>query len=281
MTRRTTLLLAATAAAQGLALALGSHLLRRRSHARNPAGGPDPTVAALRAIEARLAAIEAALSARDAGRTEPPAWSEPEFPRTRPAASYLDEGNVYFEIGQIERALERFERAIALDPTLAAAYYNRANALRRLGDPAAALLDYDCAAVLLPDDAEVLNNRGLTLLDAGRTDDAIADFVRAAALQPDDAAIAVNLAAARLEAGDAPGALAEFERALVLQPAADAEYGAALALTRLGRGEEALERLARALAREPGLGEAAVAEPAFAALRADPRFASLLAGSSV
>ncbi|MDW8046974.1 MAG: tetratricopeptide repeat protein, partial [Chloroflexota bacterium] len=46
----------------------------------------------------------------------------------RSAASYLDEGNIYFNVGQYAMAIDRYSRALELDPENAAADYNRANA---------------------------------------------------------------------------------------------------------------------------------------------------------
>ncbi|MXX18460.1 MAG: hypothetical protein F4Z48_03075, partial [Dehalococcoidia bacterium] len=53
--------------------------------------------------------------------------------RLRTAASYLDEGNVYFNVGQYALAVERYTRALAETPALPAALANRAPAHTRLG----------------------------------------------------------------------------------------------------------------------------------------------------
>src|SRR4029079_13955943 len=71
-------------------------------------------------------------------------------PPRRNAESYLDEGNVYFNVGQYGLAVERYTQAIELDPELVAAYYNRANARTRAGEFEAALGDYDMALRLQP-----------------------------------------------------------------------------------------------------------------------------------
>ena len=63
----------------------------------------------------------------------------------RDAESYLDEGNVYFNVGQWTLAIDRYTQALELDSGLTAGYYNRANARTRAGEYDAALGDYNRA----------------------------------------------------------------------------------------------------------------------------------------
>lgn len=217
------------------------------------------------------------LDAADTPAAGPPPNGLPaEFPRERPAESYLDEGNVYFTVGQYDRAVERFSRALQLDPGLGRAYYNRAAALLRLEREADALADYDRAAALLSGDADVLHNRGLLHFARGDFAAAARDFAQALALAPGDADAHVNLGLVRLETGDAEEALQQFTQALAGGGASVAEYGAALALAALGRSAEAVDRLLRALATDPALADSARREPRLAHLIADRRLQSHL-----
>ncbi len=189
----------ASAVAQGASFAVVSHLLAERRQRRS---APDAGAARLGLVERRLAEVELLLHTRPdvplpasgVGSLGSVEQLPDEFPRVRPAASYLDEGSVYFEVGNYERAIDRFGRAIELQPDLCAAYFNRALACTRLGRFEAALADYDRAAALTPQDADIFNNRGLLHFERGELDAAAADFERAIKLQPDDGDARTNLA---------------------------------------------------------------------------------------
>jgi tetratricopeptide (TPR) repeat protein len=66
---------------------------------------------------------------------------------------------------------------------LAAAYNNRGVALRSSGDIDRAMEDYDRALRLSPDYYVALNNRGVALMSKGELDRAISDFDRAVQLR--------------------------------------------------------------------------------------------------
>lgn len=66
---------------------------------------------------------------------------------------------------------------------LAAAYNNRGVALRSSGDVDRAMEDYDRALRLLPDYYVALNNRGVALMGKGEPDRAVVDFDRAIQLR--------------------------------------------------------------------------------------------------
>lgn len=197
--------------------------------------------------------------------------------RARSPESYLDEGNVYFNVGQFRLAVDRYTKALELNPSMASAYYNRANAYARMGEYDAALADYNRALELSPNDPDVLNNRGMLFLFRHDPRAALADFDAALAIDPGDTTILVNRGLARLQLGAAEEALTDFERARELDPRdAAAHYGAAQALALLGRREAALERLRRAFELDPNFVRDATAEPRFDSLRGDPEFLRLL-----
>ena len=155
--------------------------------------------------------------------------------RLRTAASYLDEGNVYFNVGQYELAIERYTRALEETPGIPAAHFNRASAQTRLGKLDDALADYDATLELAPADADALNNRGMLRLYRSEPAEALADFEGALALTPEDATVIVNRGLAQLETEAHEDALASFEEAATLAPEdASAHYGAAQAAAGLG-----------------------------------------------
>lgn len=198
-------------------------------------------------------------------------------PPRRTAESYLDEGNVYFNVGQYGLAIERYGQAIELDRDLTAAFYNRANAQTRAGEFEKALADYDRALELQPQDADALNNRGMLHLYRSNFPAALADFNRALEIDPSDTTVMVNRGLAHLHGGNAAAALVDFREAATLDSGdAAAQYGAAQAAASLGNRDEALRHIARALELDLGYAREAAADPRLALLAGDEEFLKLL-----
>lgn len=198
-------------------------------------------------------------------------------PPRRTAESYLDEGNVYFNVGQYGLAIERYGQAIALDDSLTAAYYNRANAHTRAGEFEKALSDYDRALALQPNDADALNNRGMLHLYRANYAAALADFNGALTADPTDTTVMVNRGLAQLHGGNAAAALVDFQEAARMDSAdAAAQYGAAQAAATLGNKDEALRYVARALELDPAYAREAAADQRLAPLQGDEEFLRLL-----
>jgi tetratricopeptide (TPR) repeat protein len=232
-----------------------------------PTAAPGPPPA--EAEEPLPASLEAAL-----GELQPAPIQRP--PR-RTAESYVDEGNVYFNVGQFALAIDRYTAAIELDPDLTAAYYNRANAYTRSGEFEKALADYNRALELQPNDPDALNNRGMLHLYRGNYAAALADFDAALAVDPGDTTVMVNRGLAHLHGGDAAAALLDFLAAAGLDPDDPAaHYGAAQAAASMGNREEALRHVQRALALDRGYAREAAADPRLAILQGDPEFLRLL-----
>ena len=195
----------------------------------------------------------------------------------RDAESYLDEGNVYFNVGQYGLAIERYGKAIELAPELIAAHYNRANARTRAGDYEGALADYNEALRLQPNDPDALNNRGMLHLYRATYSDALRDFNAALAIDPADTTVMVNRGLAHLHGGDAAAALVDFREASSLDSNdAAAHYGAGQAAATLGNRDEALRHITRALELDPGYAREAAADPRLQTLQGDEEFMRLL-----
>lgn len=198
-------------------------------------------------------------------------------PPRRSAESYLDEGNVYFNVGQYGLAIERYGQAIDLDRDLTAAFYNRANAHTRAGEFDKALADYDRALELQPVDADALNNRGMLHLYRANYPAALSDFNRALEIDPTDTTVMVNRGLAQLHGGNSAAALVDFREATQMDSGdAAAQYGAAQAAASMNNRDEALRYVARALELDPGYAREAAADPRLAMLAGDDEFMKLL-----
>lgn len=198
-------------------------------------------------------------------------------PPKRTAESFLDEGNVYFNVGQYGLAVERYTQAIEMDGDLTAAFYNRANAHTRSGDFERALADYNRALELQPRDADALNNRGMLHLYRSNYPAALADFNGALEADPTDTTVMVNRGLAHLHGGDAASALVDFREAAAKDESdAAAQYGAAQAAASLGNRDEALRHITRALELDPAYAREAAGDPRLELLQGDEEFLKLL-----
>ncbi len=196
---------------------------------------------------------------------------------SRNAESYLDEGNVYFNVGQYGLAIERYNQAVSLDPTLVAAFYNRANALTRSGAYDEARQDYDRALELAPEDADAFNNRGMLHLYRGDYAAAIEDFNAALAIDPRDSTFIVNRGLAHLHDARPEDALKDFVRAITAEPRdAAAHYGAGQAASAMNDRAAALRHLSQAMVLDPAYVREAAADPRLQALQGDDGFMRLL-----
>jgi len=124
---------------------------------------------------------------------------------------------------EFERALELYDRAVAIDPLHAEAYYKRGNAFNELGRWELALADYDRAISIKSDYAHAYCNRGTVLEHLRRWDQALASYDRAIALSPGDFLAHYNRASALKELGRFDEALASYDRAIELK----SDYAAA------------------------------------------------------
>lgn len=163
-------------------------------------------------------------------------------------------GNAYRNDGQIERAVEAYDRAIRLRPDDPAIYENRGSCAFVLGRHEAALRDFDRAIALAPEDATSWYNRGTVYLKLKDYDRAIADFTRATTIDTRYAAAYFGLAEAY---GTGKGAYARasefYEHGLRYAPgSAGILYNQGLALYRLGRMGDACAAWRKAM----GMGSA-------------------------
>ena len=173
------------------------------------------------------------------------------------AEAHCDRGNTLTILKRFDAALESYDRALALRPDYAEALSNRANSLRELKRFDEALKSCDRALALRPDLAETFSNRGITLHELRRHEEALASYDRALSIRPKYPEALYNRANALYELKRFTEALASIDRALTARP----DYAEALSsrgntLRALKRLDEALECYDRALAIRPDLLEA-------------------------
>jgi tetratricopeptide (TPR) repeat protein len=104
-------------------------------------------------------------------------------PESVPIA-YYNRALIFDKMGRFDKAIEDYDKAIAVNPFWSAAYYNRALIFDRMGRFDKAIEDYDKAIALNPSDPNAYNNRGTVFYKMGRFDKAIEDYDKAIALNP-------------------------------------------------------------------------------------------------
>jgi tetratricopeptide (TPR) repeat protein len=203
-------------------------------------------------------------------------------------------GLVSLQRGDPRTAEALISRAAALEPGEPSFHASLAEVYWALGQLERALASGRAALRLDPDNPEVLCNLGSTLASQGEFDLAI-DHLRAAIrLRPDLAPAHNNLADALRLKGDKAAALRHFREAVRLEPAsAPARSNLGEMLLALGETKEALEHCQEAVRLRPGfaparhnlgnvllaLGRLADAEAGFReAIRLDPGLAAAHAG---
>jgi tetratricopeptide (TPR) repeat protein/TolB-like protein len=171
------------------------------------------------------------------------------------AFGYQQLGVVYHSLGDTNRALENYRKAIAITP-VAQAYSNIGAILHQRGDFAGAVDAYQQAIALRPNAHITHRNQGDALNRLGRLRDARAAYARAAALVEDELAINPRdgqrhafLAVYLAKLGQHERALSAINDAERLAPNdIQVQYRAGVVHAFAGRTDLALDALSRAVA---------------------------------
>ena len=95
-----------------------------------------------------------------------------------------NQGLIYNNNGEYDKAMSEFTKAIELDPNFALAYGNRGWVYIKLGQYEQAVADCTKAIELDPDLALAYNSRGWAYIELGEYEQALADYNRAIELDP-------------------------------------------------------------------------------------------------
>jgi len=174
-------------------------------------------------------------------REEPAVPEEPESPPTS-ASDYHHRAAIYLNMGEYEKALLEFGKALELDPAYAPAYYDRGLAHAQTQQYAEALADFSRVIELNPQHADAYYNRGLVYARQNAFAEALADYDQALALHPADPLIYNSRGNVHYNTKDYAKAIADYDQAIQL----DATY--ADAYLNRGLAHAALEEYQRAIA---------------------------------
>ena len=211
------------------------------------------------------------------------------------AADYYNVANSYVDLGQYDKAIERYQDELRLDPTLAKANYNLALAyahlkrtddavtiLKRLlqndpentqflstlgwayhlgGKDEEALAQYSAVLTLSPADVNALYNSGIILWKMKKESEALQKFMSQLALTPDDTDALYAAGALELSLDNAPAASDTLSRYVAKKPGdIDAWYLVAASAERQQKYERALEAYDTIIAADGKQGDALYGE---------------------
>ena len=127
-------------------------------------------------------------------------------------------GEKYSDAGDERKALQDFDTALQLDPTLWKAVHNRGVSKANLGDKPGAIADFDRAIRMNSGYANAWYNRGELKYDQGDYQGAVQDLSRAIDLEPQDAAYYNSRGHAEYRLGQLREALMDYDRAVQIDP---------------------------------------------------------------
>ncbi len=132
---------------------------------------------------------------------------------TRAFFAYNNRGVCYENAGQIDKAVEDYQKTIALNPGDDQAYFNLGVIYQKAGAQDKATEYYSDSLAINPNRAEALHNRGVIYSQNGQPDKALDDFNRAIALNPDMGIAYYNRATLYLRTNRQNLALLDFRKA--------------------------------------------------------------------
>jgi tetratricopeptide (TPR) repeat protein len=201
-------------------------------------------------------------------------------------------GTILLTLERPDLAIERFRRALTLNPGYLKAHGNLGVALLRAGRPQEAVEHLRRVLADRPDDVYIRTHLGLAFLRLGRPAEAVEHLRRVLARNPADADTLNHLGIALIQLGELEDGIEHLRQAIRLDPShVGALTNLGLALTAVGDPAEAVEHLRRAVELAPedpeprlglaraylNLGKTGSAQEEYEVLkRLDPRLARQL-----
>ena len=134
------------------------------------------------------------------------------------AILYNISGACYASLGQMDTAVNRYEKALDIKPDYADAHNNLAITLQGLDQLDAAVECYKKALAIKPDYAEAHYNLGDTLHKLGQLDASVRSYEKAIAIKPDYAEAHNNLGNTLKRQGQLDAAVRSYKKALAIKP---------------------------------------------------------------
>ncbi|NEQ24527.1 MAG: tetratricopeptide repeat protein [Microcoleus sp. SIO2G3] len=181
----------------------------------------------------------------------------PTSPQKPQPAELLKEAERLRQTGESQKALELYDKIIALKPNMAEAYWGRCYSLNNLKKPNEAIVACNDALDLKPNYAEALWSKGNALDQQKLPLDALQLYERATKIKPNFTEAWVDYGIALQGFGRSEEAIRALDKAIALRRnSAEAWSTKGEALWNLGRFDRAIAALDKALEIEPNYPEA-------------------------
>ncbi|NOZ72681.1 MAG: tetratricopeptide repeat protein [Chloroflexi bacterium] len=184
---------------------------------------------------------------------ETPAATAPDSANGSPAdaQTLVTEGQSALNAGNLDEAIEKFQAAAAISPSLDA-YFGLGNAYTRQNKLTEAMNAYQQALAINPNHAATLSNLGVVYYQLGKLSEAKETFSKALDVSPDDAATHYLLGATYLQMGDTNAAEKSFKKALSIDPTLpEAHFGMGMLYRMQGDTAKAISEFETFLAGPP------------------------------
>jgi lipoprotein NlpI len=145
-----------------------------------------------------------------------------------PARAYLaydGRGVAYIDMGQLDKAMEDFNKSIAINPSFYKSYNNRGAVYSEMGQLDKAMEDFNASLALNPRCDEAYNNRGMVYGKTGSLDKAIEEFSKSLTIKPYYHLAYGNRGLAYSLIGEYAMALKDLNKAIELDSKYTAAYG--------------------------------------------------------
>jgi len=127
-------------------------------------------------------------------------------------------GAGYAGLGQLDIAVQNYEKALSIKPDYAKAHYNLGNALQELGKLHDSVKSYKNSIVFEPENAQAHNNLAIVLRELNQLEEAEASCRKAIVLNPEYAEAYSSLSMILYANGDLKSALESIEKAYSINP---------------------------------------------------------------
>lgn len=176
---------------------------------------------------------------------------------TEQALRLIDEGNDLEDGGDLAAAMQRYEAALSLAPTLGRAHLNRGNVLLNRGDYAGALKAFETALLHQSQYPGAYFNMGNALRASGRLGEAISAYDSAIAQKPDFQDAKITRASVLDDMGRFEESVVAYREVLGMAPDfCELRCDLAHVLSRQGKFTDALAEYRWAVQGQPGLAKA-------------------------
>ncbi|MDP8202236.1 MAG: tetratricopeptide repeat protein [Candidatus Tenebribacter burtonii] len=135
-----------------------------------------------------------------------------------PSVNYFKKGNEYAEDGKYDKALEFYQKALDINPSLASVYYKMGIVYNDMKKYNEALECYEKTIEINPDHAYAYNNMGYIYGNQRKNDKAIECYEKAIEINPNDANAYYNLGYNYGNKSHFNKAKECYEKAIVINP---------------------------------------------------------------